>query len=1009
VSDGPSYWKNLRELDGRKKAEGTSSNEFASGVTDEFSVSEIPEVSRRRFLALLSASAAFAAAGCSDYRDIGEIVPYTKKPEEVTPGIPNYYASTCSSCPQSCGILIKTREGRPIKVDGNDEHPINRGKLCPRGQANILNMYDPNRLRSPQRMAGGVTFTAVSWEEADADVLKSLRNSVQSGKEIAIIARGIHSPTTRKVLDDFRTKYPTAKVYSYSLFNDEARRRAWRKCYGASELSVIEWTKAEVIVALESDFLGTEGMAVEQIAKFAAGRDVMKSKNFNRLYCIEGTMSLTGANSDYRLRLNPACQYEFIRTLASMLGANDLPAGRSPGDFAATYGVSQETLRHLADDLKRHRGTSIIVAGSILPEEVHVAVNYLNDYLGNAALYSSRQLSTTVLPLSSPADFAELVSNMNAGKVGVVIHFDSNPVYHLAPELGYQNALQHVQTSVGLVGSDNETSARCTYALPIHHAFESWGDFKIRTGVLSLQQPVIAPLYNTRQKESILLRWTHEPAPFKETAYHEYLKARWEEEVFPSFKLAVDFKKFWYSSLHDGAVEFPEKVDTKFQFKKEVLPTLGSPDHAGGFTVALLESYYLGDGEFSNNGWLQELPHPISQIAWDNYAAISPASAQKLGVEEKDVIEVRLPQGSIELPVFLQPGHADDFISVALGYGRTNAGPVGNGVGVDTNLLLVGNSLAGARLFSGAVVRKAGRRSELASTQQHHRLNDPFTKDAFLKRGVIREGTVEQYQKNPSFLHKETGRPLSIVAPVQYKGPKWAMAIDLNRCVGCNACVAACNVENNIPVVGKEQVIVGREMQWIRIDRYYTGTDESPMTSHQPMLCQQCDNAPCENVCPTAATNHSPDGLNQMVYNRCVGTKYCSNNCPYKVRRFNFLNWRDNLHDGYYLQEPINLMENPEVTVRARGVMEKCTFCIQRIMVERQHAIEQGREVKGSNVKTACQEACPASAIVFGDMQNPDSEVSRYRAHDIGYRVLEEINVRPNITYLTRLRNVDNE
>jgi Fe-S-cluster-containing dehydrogenase component/anaerobic selenocysteine-containing dehydrogenase len=1002
------YWKSLSALEGRKTVDSPEAHELMDGVTDDFSLWEMSGMSRKQFLALLAASAAFTAAGCSSYRDKGEIVPYTKKPEEVTPGVPNYYASTCTGCSQACGILIKTREGRPIKIDGNPDHPINRGKICAKGQASILNLYDPFRLHAPHYGSASGNHGEVSWKHVDGEIIRHLENSVQSRKEIAIVTRRINSPTIKKALDEFKTKYPTTKLYSYSLFNNETRRKAWQKCYGSTDLPVVEWEKAKIILSLESDFLGTDGMVIEQVRKFTDARDITKSKNFNRLYCIEGGMSLTGANADYRLRLRPDAQLEFILALTRELGGDKISIGLSLKDFAQKYELSQEVLKHLVDDLMNHRGESIIYAGSILSEEVHVVVNYLNEILGNAKLYQKEHRTVTALPLSEKEEIETLVDKMKRGQIGIVIHFDSNPIYHLPKEFDYENALKSVPLNISLVEADNETSQLCTYVLPIHHAFESWGDYQVRSGVLSLQQPVIAPLYNTRQKEAVLLSWMNTNEPYKETIYHEFLMNRWEKEVFSLLKLKVDFKAFWYSSLHDGVVEFLESTINDRKFSAGAIHSIVlSP--VSGMTVALMESYFLGDGSYANNGWLQELPDPISKIVWDNYAAISPKTAKFLNITDNNVVEIKLPQGSMVLPVFLQPGQADEVVSLSLGYGRTNAGPVGNNVGVNANRLLSKFSLTGSRLFTDAIITKTTGLYELTSTQEHHSLDDEFTKDLHLKRKIIREGTLTEYEKNPNFIREEKTELLNITPEVEYKGVKWAMAIDLNKCIGCNICVAGCNVENNIPVVGKEQAAKGRAMQWIRIDRYYSGTDADPSLSHQPMLCQHCDNAPCENVCPVVATNHSPDGLNQMVYNRCVGTKYCSNNCPYKVRRFNFFNWRTDFAGGYYEQQPMSLVNNPEVTVRSRGVMEKCTFCIQRIMEARQHAIEQGHELKGSDVKTACQEACPATAIIFGDMNNRDSEVSKYRTHPLGYHVLEETNVRPNVTYLAKLRNVKPE
>ncbi|MFH0991857.1 MAG: TAT-variant-translocated molybdopterin oxidoreductase [bacterium] len=1012
------YWKSLRELYDGKSVSAEKANEFMAGVTDEFDLSQVSSLSRKQFLALLTASAAFTSAGCSSYNDRGEIVPYNKKPEEVTPGAANYYASTCDGCSQSCGILVKTREGRPIKIDGNPDHPINRGKICAKGQASILNLYDPVRLREPQFGTSSGKTGHLSWKQADAEIVKSLEQCSTAKKEIALISHPLQSPTAANLLEEFRKKYPATRLYTYALHNNATRRQAWVQSYATTEIPVVEWENAKVVLALESDFLGTEGDSLDQIRRFTDSRDIMKSKELNRLYVIESRMSLTGANADYRMRLRPDAQLEFVIALINEIvgrqskgklpvSSKQWPTTLTLSRIAEKYSLSKEAADRLVNDLLVHAGSSMVWAGDILPAEVHIAVIYLNELLGNGKLYSSSR-SVSFGDLTSPKEFDDLIGRMKAGEVGIVIHVDTNPVYHLPKSLGYEEALKSVPVSISLVEADDETSRHCTYVLPVNHTLESWGDYEVRRGVYSFQQPVIAPLYETRQKETVLLTWMSGKDSYKEALYHEYLKSHWEKKLYPAFNRPVDFQAFWFASLHDGAFKAEDLQQPSLKFKMEAFNAL-TLNSASGYTVALVENYYIGDGRYANNGWLQELPHPVSKIVWDNYAAISSGTAKELGVEINDLIEITLPHGSLSLPVFIQPGQADQTITIELGYGRTNAGPIGTEVGFDAQALLSAESLTGARYFSGARVNKRTGQHELVSTQEHHSLDDEFVKELHLKREIIREGTIKQFEKDQNFLHHRKKELPSITKEVEYHGLKWAMAIDLNKCIGCNACVAGCNVENNIPVVGKEQVKNGREMHWIRIDRYYAGSADQPSLSQQPMLCQHCDNAPCENVCPVVATNHSPDGLNQMVYNRCVGTKYCSNNCPFKVRRYNFFNWRDHLAEGYYEQQPINLMHNPEVTVRSRGVMEKCTFCVQRIMETRQHAAEQGRELKGSEVRTACQDACPATAIVFGDMNDPQSEVSHYRKHKLGYHILEETNARPNVTYLAKLRNIESE
>jgi molybdopterin-containing oxidoreductase family iron-sulfur binding subunit len=621
------------------------------------------------------------------------------------------------------------------------------------------------------------------------------------------------------------------------------------------------------------------------------------------------------------------------------------------------------------------------------------------------------------MPLSTNAEIETLVSNINTGKIGVVIHFDVNPVYQLANDYSYTDALTNVPVVISMAEMLNETSDYSNYNLAINHAYESWGDYRTRTGFYSLQQPVIAPLYNSRQKEAVLLSWIKGTKDaYNDKIYHEFIMSNWEKSVYPVLNTKLDFKTFWFSALHDGVAFVSDESEKPAQFSVDAFALSKKMNAGNDFVVLLQDNHNLGDGRFANNGWLQELPHPVSKVVWDNYAAVSVQTASELGLSNNDRIEINIDGRTAQLPVYVQPGLADKTIEIQLGYGRTKAGEIGSNVGVNANVLISKNPVLSDKLYNNATVSKAAGTYELVTTQEHHPLVDPPQADSRIedlqyKREIIFEGTYNEYKKNAHFLHEGKHKlPLiSISKEHHYSGVKWAMSIDMNKCTGCGACTAACNVENNIPVVGKDQVKVSREMNWIRVDRYFSGSPDSPKASFQVMLCQHCDNAPCENVCPVSATNHSPDGLNQMAYNRCVGTRYCSNNCPYKVRRFNYYNFRDRVADGYYESEIISLLYNPEVTVRSRGVMEKCTFCVQRIMDERQHAIQENRPINGDNVKTACQDACPAYAIEFGDSTNKENKVNKYREHNLGYSVLEELNVRPNVTYIAKLRNINEE
>lgn len=1013
------HWKSVKEYLDDPSVLKAKANEFNDGVTDDFDPSQMSAMSRRKFITLLTASAAFTATSCSDYRDKGELVPYTNRPENVQPGEANFYASTCTACSQACGILVKTREGRPVKVDGNPDHPVSKGKICTTGQASILNLYDPERVTDPiwnNRKS--------NWKEVDNKIIELLGGYAEEGKEIAIITNKIESPTTRKLLEDFRKEYLYVNVnfYSYQVISDEVKRSAWAKCYGDADIPTVKWEDANVVVALDSDFFGREGNTIENIRRFTSGRDVMESSDFNRLYAVESGMSLTGMNADKRIRLRPDAQFDFVMSLLSELILNknfkrvEYTIRQKLGDysldkFAEEYNVSRKSIDILLADVLDNPNKAIFYAGESLPEEVHIAVNFLNEVIDSVDLYDYENPLPNENFLSGKEEWEQLINAINRDNVGAVIAFDSNPIYDLPENIDFKEAVEKVDTVISLTENHNETTSVCNFILPINNPLESWGDHRPRKGVHSLQQPVISPLFNTREKEAIFLTWMNgSPESYSFDIYHKYLMNSFKENVYEEVNPAVGFKKYWYSALHDGVVKIDEKIN-KRSFNNSAVKQLKKQEAPKGFAIKFERNYFLGAGKYANNGWLQEIPHPVSKITWDNYAAVSPKTAKELNLNNGDFVNIDINNRKIKIPAFQQPGMADEVLTLELGYGRKSAGTVANGVGFDVIPLMSKNYRLSPWLYNNAKVEKAGGNHELVSTQNHHQIDDASYEDKHLERDIIQEGTVEEYKQDPHFLEEKHDMELFNIAnpPIEYEGVKWGMSIDLNKCIGCSACVAACNVENNIPVVGKDQVAVGREMQWMRIDRYYSGSPEDPVVSNQPMLCQHCDNAPCENVCPVSATNHSPDGLNQMVYNRCVGTRYCSNNCPFKVRRFNFFNFRDHFAQGYYENNVTPLAHNPEVTVRSRGVMEKCTFCVQRISEERSNAIKEDRPIKGSNVKTACQEACPADAIVFGDVNDKNSEVTKYRQHELGCHVLRETNVRPNVTYIAKLRNTHSE
>ena len=1012
MSKNTNIWKSIKEYQEDPEVLKTKLDEFKEGVTDDFNPDDMNKFSRRKFLAVLAASSAYAATACTNYRDKGEIVPYVDRPEEILPGKPNYYASTFYDDGISYGILIKTREGRPIKIEGNPDDEINRGKIPSKVHASILNLYDPERLQEPK-----IGSRKVSWKKINEELVKQFDKAISEGKEIAFITNPITSPATLEVIDQFKNKYTNVRIYTTQIFNKNNRVDAWGKSFGQKVIPSIKWNEANLILSLESDFLGREGNTAENRILYTEGRDIINSKSLSKLYTVEVGMSLTGMNSDVRLRLKPQLQFDLVLSIINELvkknaiqsnridsNVKSLLNSKSLNNLASENSLDIEKLNQLVNDLANNKGKSIVYAGNTLPTETHMLVNLLNVLLGNSSLYNFEQAYLVDNTISTSGEFKELVSNMNSGMVSAIIHFDSNPVYELAPSYGYKEALKNVETVISLSETPNETTSVSQFILPLNNILESWGYHQTRNSYVSLQQPVISPLLNTQQKETVLLDWINNNS--EEAEYQIFVKDSFKKNIYDKGNFAAGFETFWLTALHDGIVKIKPKEFEIANLKQASIKNSNLPNT--GLTVVLQNNYTIGTGKYANNGWLQELPHPITKVAWDNFAALAPATAGKYNLENDDLIIVKVSGNEVELPVLIQPGMAEDTIVVELGYGRENSGDVANDVGFNANLFLSSENNS-QYIFGDASITKTGEVYKLASTQEHHSLDDDFVKDFHRIRKIIQEGTLEEYQNNPEFLHEHKHDIFSITESHEYKNEKWAMSIDLNKCLGCSECISSCNVENNVPVVGKDQVAMGREMQWMRIDRYYSGTPEEPIVSTQPMLCQHCDNAPCENVCPVNATNHSPDGLNQMAYNRCVGTRYCANNCPYKVRRFNFFNFRDHFEDAHYDNELTYLVNNPEVTVRSRGVIEKCTFCIQNIMEVRETAIKEGRKIRADEVTTACQSACPTNAIVFGDSNNENSTVTKHREHDLSYHVLEELNIRPNVTYLAKIRNTRTE
>ena len=1009
----PKHWSTLAQLHGSAEVEELSRREFMTPPGQE---AELP--SRREFLKFLGAGAAFAAAGCAR-KPVEKILPYVKAPEELTPGNAIYFASTCGECPAACGILVKTREGRPIKIEGNKSHPLSRGGLCARGQASVLNLYDPDRMRGPALVdrAKGLT-RSVSWNEIDRRTVEALRTAQERGGRVVFLSGTITSPTTRTLIDSFLAAFPGGDHVVYDPISVDALARAQEQCYGGRIVPRYRIDRADVLVTLGADPLGTFLSPVE-FARDFSGRRRPEAGSMSRVIAIEPILTLTGANADTRLRVRPDHLYPVAMALAheilvreprSPLAGNSaiVDAVRS---FAAesverTAGLSAGSLARVAEDLWQARGRSLVLGGpQAAPAEhavpLQVAVNLLNSALGNEGVtVDSAQPSRQAA--GSEEAVLRLVERMRAGEVAALLIHGVNPAHTLPAAVGFADAAKRVPFVVSFADRADETAMGADLIAPDTHGLESWNDHEPRPGVTSLTQPTIAPLYDVRQLQESLLAWGRAlgkgPLAGTSGTWHQYLKDSWRSNVYPRADAPAPFEIFWEGALRQGmiATAGDNSSGPVRPFLSQSVSSLPGwkPGGDGTLQLVLYAPVTMYDGRSANNAWLQELPDPVSKVTWDNYVSVAPSRAKALGVTDyemkADVVTVDVGHAKFDLPVHVQPGLHPDVVAVALGYGRTAAGRVGNKIG--QNGFALAEVTGGAIAMSGVPVRivKTGRVAPLAMVQGHQ-----YTEH----RPIIYETTFPEFLRDPRSGNEEPEHLPSMWTEHKYTGHKWGMAVDLSACIGCEACMVACRAENNVPVVGRSGVLRGREMDWIRLDRYYSGDAENPESVHQPMLCQHCDNAPCETVCPVLATVHSSEGLNIQIYNRCVGTRYCSNNCPYKVRRFN---WFDYSH---IKDKSLQLVLNPDVTVRSKGVMEKCTFCVQRIRDGKERAKALGVPVADGDIETACMQTCPTQAIVFGDVNDPSSRVAQLAKSERGYHVLSDLNTRSAITYQTKVRN----
>lgn len=977
----PTYWKSPEEL--RNGPRRTA--EFPGGLP---SSAPGEETTRRDFLAAMGFTvAALGLSGCR--APVQNAIPLLVGSDEIIPGVANWYATTCRGCASSCSLLVKQRDGRPIKIEGNAESTLFGGGTCATGQATVLSLYDDARLRGPLWQGQPAT-----WQEIDKHVLDSLRKARESKREIVLLSGSVVSPSTRSIISEWQRSYPNFRHVEYDPISFSALRAANEQSFGRSVIPHYAFDKARVIVGLEADFLGTWLSPVEFARQYAANRNPDNAPTLHIQF--ESGMSVTGSNADLRVAVQPSqlalVAVALLRRIARKAGIAPASATRDPLDA--------RKLDAIAGELWKHRGESLVVSGAN-DNSVQVVVNALNAALGNFG----KTIDVARPSLQRSGDdvaMADLVAKMQRGDVHTLMMHGVNPAYDYPEPEKLLDGLGKTALVISFSDRRDETSSHAHAICPDHHFLESWGDAEPVDSHFSLSQPLIAPLFETRAVQDTLLRWAGHP----QTDYYNYLREFWRANIFPRQKETRDFQEFWERSLQIGVVVVPPlgaAVVPKFQgdwkaAADRILKQAGETraDVDKSFELHCYETVPMRDGRHANNPWLQELPDPITKVTWGNYAAIAPATAKKLGIDQGDVIRLKAGTRQLELPAFIQPGQEGRTISVALGHGRRQVGRAGDNVGVNAYALTSMEQGHRRYFMKDVVIEKTGRTEKLGSTQTHFSMEG---------RPIVLETSMTEL--------RGTGSPENEAAPLPslwterlHGDHAWGMAIDMNSCTGCSACVVACQAENNVPVVGKDQIERIRIMHWIRIDRYYSGEEEAPLSVHQPMMCQHCQNAPCETVCPVLATTTSSEGLNQQVYNRCIGTRYCANNCPYKVRRFNWYNYTENPQFDFNMESPLGRMVlNPDVAVRSRGVMEKCSLCVQRIQLAKNIALQGKRELADGDIQTACQQACPSQAIVFGDLKDPNSRVSQMQRNQRRYQVLDELGTRPNVSYLKKVRN----
>ncbi|MEX0611161.1 MAG: 4Fe-4S dicluster domain-containing protein [Pirellulales bacterium] len=998
MTDGIAVWRSIRESPASEPEHGSIFEEFPADAA-----TAPDEPSRRHFLKIMGASVALAGTGGCFTQPQETIVPYIRAPEQIVPGRPLYYATAMTYAGASLGLLVETHMGRPTKVEGNPLHPavpevmaqaneranderLRFGATDPFGQAIVLSLYDPDRSQTVLRRGQIDT-----WEFAYSDLRAQLDRLAPAGGEgLRLLTELVVSPTLADQIQELLAKYPGARWHQYEPVNDDNSLAGARLAFN-DDVATSYLNTPDVVLSLDADCIADGPMRLDHARRFRWQYLGPDGAAMSRVYVVETSSTLTGAAADHRLPASPQTVIAFALAVARAFGL-ELPGAMEMDNRE----VPKPWLDAVVEDLAASRGRSVVLAGRGQPPLVHAVVHWLNAALDNVGSTIEYRAPTAARPELAVESIRDLAGSMRAKEVEALIILGGNPAYDAPADLEFAMLLGNVPFSLHLSEYANETSDRCGWHVPQAHLFEAWGDTRAADGTVSIVQPLIAPLYGGKADHDVLAALMGN----LNATSHDLVRDYWQRSFGPTAN-ADEFERAWKTALHDGILagtQLEARTPTlRDDFAKIAADVLGqnlTPADKQPLQLSIRPDNSAWDGRFANNGWLQELPRPLTKLTWDNAALMNPRTAEESQLNTGDVVEIETGAGQIDMPVFVVPGHPRNVITVHVGYGRQRAGRVGNKVGTDVYPLRTSQTMWFAVIKR---VQKTGRTYPLATTQHHYDMAG---------RDLVRAGTLSQYQdapNHPPFMaeHGHSNPELSLYPEWKYEGYKWGMVVNQSACIGCNACVVACQAENNIPVVGKDQVARGREMHWLRIDNYYAAEPENPIVYHQPVLCMHCEYAPCEPVCPVAATSHSNEGLNEMTYNRCIGTRYCSNNCPYKVRRFNFYDYNAELRQEATRQ----LRPNPDVTIRSRGVMEKCTYCVQRINAGRIAADKEDRLIRDGEVVTACQAACPTQALTFGNLNDPNSAVRELADSNLNYSLLGELNTRPRTTYLAALRN----